>query len=213
MRRISLVISFCFLLIVMYAQTDRTITQYLLPQFTEGIVQKKSGEQIKALMNYNTLTEEMIFQQNGQPLALTQLETIDSVIIQNRTFIPAGNRFYEVVVKAPAAFCIQYQTILIPPGNETGYGKSQTTAITNVADIKSSGRAYALSLPDDYKLREETHFLIRRDNSFIPFKNAKDVKNIFSEKADDINNYLKTNKVDFKNKNDVAKLIMFCNSN
>lgn len=47
---------------------------------------------------------------------------------------------------------------------------------------------------------------------YFNIKNVKDVKNIFTDKAAAINEYLKTNKVNFKNSNDVIALIQFCNN-
>ena len=210
MKRIILLFAFYFSVSCLFAQN--TITQYLFPQFSEGTVMKKSGEIVKALMNYNTLTQEMIFKQNEQFLALDQVETVDTVYILNSAFIPVNNMFYEVAVKAPVGLYVQYQTIIIPPGNETGFGQSQTTAITNISDLKNSGKAYALKLPDEYKLRSETGFFLKQGDKFINIRNAKDVKNVFSSKADAINTYLKSNKINFKNKDDVAKLVEFCNN-
>ena len=211
MKRIILLFMFCVSFFFSFAQGN-TITQYLFPEFSEGTIIKKSGEIVKAFMNYNTLTQEMIFQQNSQYLALDQLETVDTVYILNRAFVHANNVFYEVGVKAPIALCIQYHSILIPPGNETGFGQTQTSAANAVSDLKSSGRAYALKLPDDYKLKSETSFWLKKNDKFIAIKNAKDVKNVFNNKTDSINIYLKTNKVNFKNKDDVTKLIAFCNN-
>jgi hypothetical protein len=88
--------------------------------------------------------------------------------------------------------------ILFLQGNETGFGKSQTSAITNITDLKRSGRAYALSLPDEYTFRDKTIYLLKKDGNFIPVKNIKDVKKVFTGKENLIDTYTKTNKVSFK---------------
>ena len=75
---------------------SKELYHYIFPKFTEGTVKKKSGKIIKTLLNYNTITEEMIFEQAGTYMALDKIESIDSVSIQDKTFIPAGKVFYEV---------------------------------------------------------------------------------------------------------------------
>ena len=78
------------------------------------------------------------------------------------------------------ALFIQHVSDIIPPGGETGYGKSQTTAITNVTDLKSSGRAYALSLPDEYTFKNKTTYLLKKRRKFYYCKKYKRRKKSFS---------------------------------
>ena len=200
------------------AQADKNVkqlTQYLFPGFTEGRVLQKSGTVTKTQLNYNTLTQEMVFKQDDAFLALDKINEIDTVFLNNEKFIPGDNMFYKVGVKAPVALLIQYTSDIIPPGNETGYGKSQSqaTATTNIADLKSGGRAYALSLPDEYSFKNKTAYFLKKDEKYINVSNVKDVKKVFTGKEDLIDDYAKKNKISFKKEEDVITLIEFCNSN
>lgn len=120
----------------------KQLFHYIFPDFTEGIFKQKSGEINKALLNYNSLTQEMIFEQSGQQRALDKIENIDTVYINTKTFVPVGQVFYEVATKTPVALFIQHISKIIPPGNETGFGTSETSAINNMTNLKSSGEAY-----------------------------------------------------------------------
>ena len=124
----------------LYAQpvvNGKELYHYVFPSFMEGTVRQKSGEVNKTLLNYNSLTEEMIFDQSGQKLALDRTENVDTVYILSRKFIPVGKSFYEMAVNAPPlALFIQHKSEVIPPGNETGFGVSHTSAIINVTDMK-----------------------------------------------------------------------------
>ena len=193
--------------------TPKQLTQYLFPAFTEGAVLQKSGAVTKTQLNYNTLTQEMIFKQGDQFLALDRIWEIDTVFLNNKKFIPGDNMFYEVGTKTPVALFIQYSSDIIPPGNETGFGKSQTSAVTNVTDLKRSGRAYALSLPDEYSFQNKTTYFLKKDGSNILVTNLKDVKKAFAGKEALIDDYAKKNKVSFKKNDDIIKLIEFCNNN
>lgn len=213
MKSILFTLIFCFFISDLWAQDSaHELSNYLFAQFNEGVVKQKSGEENKVSLNYNTITQEMIFENGAQKLALDKIDDIDTVVILSRRFIPVGKVFYEVATSTPVALFIQYETAIIPPGSETGFGKSQAGAITNVSDLKSSGKLYQLKLPEDYVLMSKTKYWLKRDDLYVNVKNIKDVKNVFSEKSAAINDYLKTNKVNFKNTGDIVRLIQFCNN-
>lgn len=214
MKRILLTLSASCLLSFLYAQPElqgKELFHYVFPVFTEGTVKLKSGELQKVLLNYNTITEEMVYDQAGQKMALYQLETIDTVYIENRKFIPEGKVFFEMATSTPVALFIQHKTVIIPPGNNTGFGESQTAAITNIITIKNSGTLYQLKLPDDFKLISKTIYFLRKNDNYYIIKNTKDVQDRFTEKASLIKDFAKANKISFKNDDDVIKLVQFCN--
>jgi len=119
--------------------------------------------------------------------------------------------FYEIVTSTPVPLFIQYKSEIIPPGSETGLGTSQTSAITNVNDLKNSGVAYKLKLPDEYKVTTKKICWLKKNNNYYVVKTTKNVQDLFPEKADAIKDYVKANKIDLKNADDVIKLIQFCN--
>jgi hypothetical protein len=198
----------------LHAQEDvpgKEVRHYVLPTFLEGTVKQKSGETNKALLNYNSVTEEMIFDQGGQQLALDKIENVDTVYIQERKFVPFGNVFYEVATGGLIPLYIQHKTQLIPPGNNTGFGSSQTAAITNISDLKAAGLAYKLKLPDDYKVMNKTVYWLRKNNNYYIIKSEKNIEDLFPAKAEAIKKYVKDNKVNFKNSQDLVKVVRFCN--
>jgi len=214
MKKVLLTICLALLLKAVIAQEElpgKELSHYVFPAFVDGTVKKKSGEIVKASLNYNTITEEMIFDQAGQKLALDKLEDIDTVYIQDKKFVPFEKVFYEVAANTPVALFIQHKSEIIPPGNNTGFGTSNTSAITNLTDFKTSGSAYKLQLPEDFKIRSKTAFWLRKNNNYALIKTEKNVEDLFPDKADAIKKFVKTNKINFKNPDDLIKLTVFCN--
>ena len=97
MKKLHLIVVCCLLGYGIFAQSNsaKQLTQYLFPDFAEGSVLQKSGTVTKTTLNYNTLTQEMIFKQGDQFLALDKLHEIDTVFLNNKKFVPAGELFYE----------------------------------------------------------------------------------------------------------------------
>ena len=199
-----------------FAQADRNVkrlTQYLFPDFAEGNVLQKSGTITKTMLNYNTLTQEMIFKQGDQNLAMADPASVDTVFLNNRKFIYANNSFYDVAVNAPVSLYIQYTSDILSSGTETGFGKTQSSAAQGLTDLKSSGKAYSLSLTNDYSIKNKSVYLLKKDANFILVNNLKDVKKVFTGKENSIDDYAKKNKISFKKDDDVIKLVEFCNNN
>lgn len=71
------------------AYSQKEISHYLFSEFIPGVVLMKGGTENHALLNYNLVTEEMIFDQGGQLLAFADitLDNLDTVFIDNRKFI------------------------------------------------------------------------------------------------------------------------------
>jgi hypothetical protein len=187
---------------------------YLLPEFTKGKVLMKTGDIRELKMNYNLITEEMIFEYPGKYLALTEIGTIDTVYLADMKFIPSGKIFHELLLKTPAVLFARYTCDVTPPGKEAGYGTtSQTTSIMTVDQLFSSrGRAYDLQLPEDYVVTPRTEFLLQKEGELVRIYNLKQVIKAYPEKQALIKKYAKDTKIDFKNKEDVINLIKFCNN-
>src|SRR5882724_2285094 len=70
---------------------------YLYADFVKGSVLMKSGSIEKARLNYNTNNQEISFMKDGQCMELTGLETIDTVYIYGKKFVPYHEKFFVVV--------------------------------------------------------------------------------------------------------------------
>lgn len=216
MKKTLLFIIPAFIYCNVFAQADKNVkqlTQYLFPDFTEGSVLQKSGTVTTTMLNYNTLTQEMVFKQGEQYLAIADPASVDTVFLNNEKFVYANNLFYEVAVIAPVSLYIQHASDIISSGAETGFGKTQTSAAQGLTDLKSSGKAYSLSLTDEYTIRNKTNYFLKKDGNLTAVNNLKDVKKVFIGKESLIDDYAKKNKVSFKKNDDVIKLVEFCNNN
>ncbi len=210
-----------FLLLVIYcqdtllqAQSDTSLISlhYALPDFALGTVKMKDGRTEVAIMNYNKLTEEMIFEKDGVYLALDSLVAIDTIYINSRIFVPYEKIFYEVLVMGPVSLYMQHKCNLLAAGNPAGYGgTTETGASKNINFLASSGRAYKLKLPSDYNVTDASKFWIRKDDTFYKANTGAQIAKIFPEKEKEIKEFIKQKKLDIKNPADRITLVMKCN--
>lgn len=219
MKRIGLIVVVLLMLSALTGlvrgQEDEELSlpQFLYTDFSEGTILLKNGQKRNIPMNYNLLTEKMVFHQNGKPYDLAGIETIDSVFIQNTCFIPMGNIFYEVAVNDKATLLIQHRGSLIPPGKPAPYGGvSHTSSTTTYSSINTAGGTYNLKMPSDFSVNYHPVYLLRIDYEIHSFTKQSQFLKIFPGKESELKAFIKANKIRFDKKENLVKLIEYCNS-
>lgn len=186
------------------------ITHYLFPGFLKGEVLMKSGVRNEAHLNYNSLTEEMIFVNDGKKLALDQLETIDTVYINGMKFIPFNNKFVQIIYDSKYALYAQHKCSLKEPGKPAGYGgTSQTSAITSYASIFAPGQVYELKLPDGFETISFIEYWLKKDGKLTKYISIKQLSMLFSDKEGLFKEYVKKYKVKYTNQASMVELIKY----
>jgi hypothetical protein len=196
------------------AQNDpvTTLPQFLFPKFSNGVVKMKAGNLYSASVNYNMIDEEVIFEQKGKYMALDKPELIDTVFIRNRSFVPVGKAFYEVVVSGPAPFFIQHKSKLVPVGSTTAYGmKSQTLGTTSVRTMQVGNQVRNLDVPENVTLSPASVYWVRKNNELEKFTSERQLLKLFPENEILLKDYIKKEKLDMKIREDLIKIGNYCN--
>jgi hypothetical protein len=186
--------------------------QLLLPNFAKSIIKMKSGKMNSALLNYNTVDEEMLFDQKGIYMVLDKPEDIDTVYFLNRKFVPVEKAFYEVIVNGPVSIYIQHKSRYAPVGSATAYGlTSQTNGPTAVSIVRGGNQVRTLELPDNVKVSPATIYWVKRNNEMHKFTSERQFIKIFPEYETEIKDFIKKNKLEISQSEDLFKLGNYCN--
>ncbi len=198
----------------LYAQSETVpfVSHYVLPDFSIGTIKMKDGNTGQAMMNYNMLTEEMIFEKNGVMLAIDSLSSIDTIYFESKEFIPHNKIFFEVLVKGPVSLFVQHKCTLLSAGSPSGYGgTTETGAATSTNYLANSGRAYKLKLPDEYHITDATQYWIRRDGEYYKANSIRQIIKIFPVWSKDLKKLINQNKLNVKDPNDLITIVIHCN--
>jgi hypothetical protein len=196
------------------AQTEQgqVLLQYLFPAFTKGAITLKSGKVMSLMLNYNTVSERMVFEQKGQYYDVANPETSDTVTIGGRKFIPFEKCFLEVVVNDRISFYVRHKGELVVPGRPMGYGTtSQTTSSNYLSDIQTPSGHYNFKLPDGYTVRSVPLYYLKIDGKMQSFLGEKQFLRILPGKEDSIRIYSRQNRLKFDKAGDLAKIVRYCN--
>ena len=181
--------------------------RYLYPGFTEGKAIFTNERVYPSMYNYNFLSGEMEFIKSNDTLMITDKRDLLSIVVAEDTFyyhsgylqMIRGGRF-KVYVK---------QNIVMKDIRKKGaMGTINRSAASESYDYLLAN-AQSMNLVADIDLvlqKEDTYFFSTSGVDFIRF-NRNNIIQILPE--DIVKNYLKSNKVDFKSREDLLRLANF----
>lgn len=206
----------CASVLLMPAAAQNLETENLdnlvFPKFLESVVKLKTGQSYKAMLNYEKTEQQMVILRNNQLFLFKDRQAVDTVFMGDRAFVPAETGFNEVLVNGPVALFIQHKARLENTGATVAYGSRSTTAgVTHVTKIFSADGAINLKIPENYKVVDDSDFLVMVDGQIQKISNKKQFLKLFPGKSAKIEEFINTNKTDFKSAKDLISLVEFCN--
>jgi hypothetical protein len=184
---------------------------YHYPVFTDAIVHMRNGRLSKGKLNYFALTDEMQFLgPTGDTTTLANEETISFIAIGKDTF------FYE---KGYLKLVSSYQGIklaqaqryqIVDRRKKGGYDQSMpATSMTSITTYTDGNRTVQLSINEDVILKKSGHYYIGDRLNHFTWASKSELNKRFSKSSQAIKNYLKEEKIDYANKEDLEKLTRF----
>lgn len=216
MRNTILFLTLAFAAITFAANGQQSKQKrYMFEEFTNGKVLMKNRGVVNTALNYDWIKQEINYMDGQEQMILTGLEMIDTVYIADRKFIPYGNLFLEVVPVDDDNLYINWKVKMKNKGKEGPMGTTSHAVTSQKADISAMEKISSmtgqggLSRSDIYiyDATFENAYYIRVDNKFKNFTSQKSFLKLFpKEKSENIQSYIKEQKIDFNNASDVVKL-------
>ena len=143
---------------------------------------------------------------------MTNQETVDTVYLQGRKFIPYEKIFLEVVVKDKISLLLQNRSTLQAPGVQVGYGgTSELTSSKYMSGVQMSTGYYNLELPEGYLVKPALAYWVKVDDKLENFFNERQFLKIFPELEERLKLFIKQNKIKTDRIEDLVKLVQYCN--
>ncbi|MRR24287.1 hypothetical protein EG830_15050 [bacterium] len=192
-------------------ETDN-LENLVFPAFQESTVKLKTGKVYQAELNYEKTEQQMVLLRNHQLYLFKDNQVVDTVFMGTRLFVPAETGFYEVLVSGPASLFIQHKSRLENTGATLAYGTKTTTAgVTHINKIFASDGTVNLKVPENYKVVDDSDYLIRVDGQVQKITGRKQFIRLFPDRVRELEEYIGRNNTDFRSAKDLTELIIFCN--
>lgn len=194
--------------------TDHNLLQagYLFSKSVPGTVLFKSSRVEKAVLNYDTNGQAIIFEQAGKFMELTGLDAIDTIFIQERKFIPSNNLVYEWISGQPAAgLYITYTNKWVPleaTADHNGTASKPSGQVSNTVSNIYMGRPFK----KDHSLQVVKNYWLRIKDKFYKANNEKSILRALSNTSGAVRDYIFEQKIDVHIEPDLIKLVAFYNT-
>jgi hypothetical protein len=188
---------------------------YIFPEFTQGKVFFKDGIIDSAKFNYNSLVNEMQYLDKGDILTIRNPQNVAYVLIAQRVF-------YYVSEKSFAEILINRDNIKLLAKRQTkhdykqektaAYGQaSATTAVTNFSQMHyGGGQNKDLAIRRDMQFTIVDEYLLEINGKFTKISGKSSFIKAFPALKNEINEYVKLKKPNFKNEKDLINLTKYC---
>ena len=187
---------------------------YHYPQFTNGKVFLRDGSKAAGKMNYNRLYGQILFiNPIGDTLALADEKNIKFMVIDRDTFYYDGG-YLRLMANGGVVKLTEKQIWVLADIRKIGTHNRPTTTVavtsfSSYTDGRDAAKSKDLIMNEDVVLRKETQYYFGdKYNLFVP-ASKKGLLQLFPKEQQEIDNYLKENKVNFNKKDDVEKLYQF----
>lgn len=189
---------------------------YSHPAFIKGTVFYRNGIVAAAKMNYNSLSDQMLFiDPKGDTLALNDEKTIHFITLDKDTFYYIDG-YAKVVASNSVVKLVERKVWEVADVRKMGTHNRPATGVnvTSIGNLTDGfGRTYNLVLDGDVLFRKRSYYYFGdMYNSFVP-ASRKNLLTFFSKKEDMLAGYLKEHKVNFNRRNDLEKLTQFLGQN
>jgi hypothetical protein len=193
-------------------KAGENLQQYLFPSFSKSLIKTKAGKEVNLTLNYNMVSEKMVFDQKGQFFDISNPELVDTVYMQNRKFVYHEKEFIEVAVTGDSPFYIQHKADLKAPPRPGAYGTtSELTSSNYLSGYQTDMGYYNFKLPEGYTVKASTFYWIRKGEEWFRINSEKQVPKIFTGNEEQVKNFIKENRIKADNTEAMIKLGIFCN--
>jgi hypothetical protein len=217
MKHVVFFLIFSLSMTFSYAQVNGIeLTHYIFPEFTPGVVLMKSGIRHNVLLNYNSLTEEMIFDDKGKKLAIgkEEQERVDTVYIGSRKFFILDGKFVELLYHSKCDLYAEHRCNIKYPGKAAGYGgTSETTAVDSYSTMYARGIMYELKLPDGFETRPYIIYWLKKNGKLNKVVSMKQLTKLYDDQKVLFGDYVDNHEVDYNNPESIVELIKYLETN
>jgi hypothetical protein len=188
--------------------------QYMYPTFLTGNIFFRDDRNGTAKLNYNILFEEMMFlNPDGDTLAIGNAETIRQIVINKDTFF-FNNVFVKQVASHGDIKLGMRKTFRVIDSRKMGaMGLPTSNTVRSFRAVNTASDLQSLIVQEVLTLEKTTQFYLGDKFNKFQFANRTTVLDLLPGKRKLIKTYLKNNDVNFINKGDIIKMLIYLQQN
>lgn len=200
------------------ASTQGERGAYLFPVFVKGTVCFRNGTKRAALLNYHRLGGQMQFlNPNADTLLFTGKYLIDYVEIGERRFLLTEKYSDMELIGAPGRVLLAARMQPEPAGNKLShsgqhFSASEGNAAHALMVSNNGGNFQWENNASGHRWQVKTSYFLIDQNRVVHPASRRAFMAVYARDRRQIARYLRENRIDFGNAEDLRKLLGYCNS-
>jgi hypothetical protein len=183
---------------------------YSYPEFTEGTILSNDGKIASALLNYKRLSGQILFiNSKGDTLEFSDPGSFRYVAISEDTFYFFDKAYLKLISHYNSANLYKKEKIEYNGKEKKGAygGYSSTSAANSIDKISDENDLKKIAVDENTLYVSSSRFYLRgAAGKYYPAVKKNFVK-MFPQKEKQLNNYLANNKVNYRDENDLLRLL------
>ena len=183
----------------------------LFPEYQQGTVFLRNNQRVNVKLNYDATNRQMMYQDGGKNMILTNIESVANVRIGERRFQPLKESFCEVVSIGKRVLLIDWWIENVHVGYKGAYGQVSQVRSHSVQLYSISGHSHevanTVSDMDVYKQKNRNTYYFYEKNKQKKFKDKKSLLKIFPQYKEEITKWIDELNTDFTKTEDILVLI------
>ena len=183
--------------------------RYRFPEFTTGTVYFKSGSDIEAKLNYNLMLREMQYIKGKDTLTIVNETDIQQIIISGTVFV-ANEQYLELIYTGKFDVGMKQYFNLMNVRKKDFYGDiGSGAATTSYNSLHSEGQYNRLTVNQDKIFQKVAEYYLQiPSGNWVRF-NKKKVKQLYPRQKKAIDDYLRSNMVNFDSEKDLIRFAVY----
>lgn len=200
------------------ANTQGERGAYLFPAFVKGTVCFRNGTKRSALLNYHRLGGQMQFlNPNADTLLFTGKYLIDYVEIGERRFLLTEKYSDMELIGAPGRVLLAARMQPEPAGNNLShsgqhFSASEGNAAHALMVSNNGGNFQWENNASGHRWQVKTSYFLVDQNRVVHPASRRAFMAVYARDRRQIARYLRENRIDFGNAEDLQKLLGYCNN-
>ena len=214
MRKLIYSLIICLMAVTGKSSAQEGKSEYLFNDFQKSLIYYKDGRVFSVKVNYNLARNAFMFideNDNNNIKLFAEPDMVRTLKIDNRIFQLDSKGLAQEHLNQEPYLAVTYRGKSRPEGKQVGYGgRSETASVDSYSSIQSGGHSYNLETEKIILADVEKRYTIKKNKKQKQFQSSKQFVKLYpKEQEETIKAYIKSNKINFDEPQQVLQLVKY----
>ena len=214
MRKLIYSLIICLMAVTGKSSAQEGKSEYLFNDFQKSLIYYKDGRVFSVKVNYNLARNAFMFideNDNNNIKLFAEPDMVRTLNIDNRIFQLDSKGLAQEHLNQEPYLAVTYRGKSRPEGKQVGYGgRSETASVDSYSSIQSGGHSYNLETEKIILADVEKRYTIKKNKKQKQFQSSKQFLKLYpKEQEETIKAYIKSNKINFDEPQQVLQLVKY----